>query len=446
MSSEEYVSGKQYKMILALTVGVILSFLLSLILFRAATGAINWKIVLFSAVTVLPCLACCIFLYSRIRYMMWTSGTANDASEADADAADEGENETSVSIADTVAAAEKESEKKQLAEIADASCNIAARARLLYPVIGELCSSISHNLSSTTEPISAELLHIKQSNELFLKNIRSYESDIKDKAAIIRLHNESDLFNNDLKSLSNTIEDVFSTLNGHMVELKTVSSHIGDIAGDISEISEQIRILSFNASIEAARAGDSGSGFRIIAGEIKRLSSDTEGRLAEIRKMLNETRTIFGNIASGLDENKVKILDVVAQRQTGFAVFEQTLEGYFPKLENLYEGVLGIINSLTKSMDVISPVVQLHEITSQEIGNLKLVTGDFCTYVEEKAENTCPSPVPEPGKEAASTIASEIRHRLTTENELRALERGIRQTVPDTDIDIAINNRRIELF
>jgi methyl-accepting chemotaxis protein len=446
MNRGEHVSGKQYKTISALSFSIIFSFFLSLVLFRTAGVAISLKIVLFSAVIVLPCLLSSVFLYSRFRYMMRLSDAANDASQTDTAAADNGGKEVSSAMTDTAAADEKKAEEKQLAEIADASCNIASRARLLYPVIGELCSSISHSLSSTTEPISAELLHIKQSNEIFLKNISSYESDIKDKAAIIRLHNESDMFNNDLKSLSNTIEDVFSTLNGHMVELKTVSSHIGDIAGDISEISEQIRILSFNASIEAARAGDAGSGFRIIAGEIKRLSSDTEGRLAEIRKMLNETRIIFGNIAAGLDENKVKILDVVAQRQTGFAVFEQTLDGYFPKLEKLYDGVLGIINSLTKSMDVISPVVQLHEITSQEIGNLKLVTGDFCTYVEKKAENTCPSPVPEPGKEAASTIASEIRHRLTTENELRALERGIRQTVPDTDIDIAINNRRIELF
>lgn len=446
MNRVENVSGKQYKMIFILSLGIILSFFLSLMLFRTAGVAISLKIVLFSAAIVLPCLICCIFLYSRLRYMMRIYGTEEDSSLPDTAADDDSENAAAVSMTNTAAAAEKAAEEKQLAEIVDAGCNIAARARLLYPVIGELCSSISHNLSSTTEPISAELLHIKQSNELFLNNIRSYESDIKDKAAIIRLHNESDMFNNDLKSLSNTIEDVFSTLNEHMVKLKTVSSHIGDIAGDISEISEQIRILSFNASIEAARAGDAGSGFRIIAGEIKRLSSDTEGRLAEIRKMLDETRTIFGNIAAGLDENKVKILDVVAQRQTGFAVFEQTLDGYFPKLEKLYEGVLGIINSLTKSMDVISPVVQLHEITSQEIGNLKLVAGDFCTYVEKKAENTCPSPVPEPGKEEAGTVASEIRHRLTTENELRALERGIRQTVPDTDIDLAIDNRRIELF
>jgi hypothetical protein len=162
--------------------------------------------------------------------------------------------------------------------------------------------------------------------------------------------------------------------------------------------------------------------------------------------MLAETRTIFENITTGFDTNRNKMLDVVAQRRTRFAVFEQTLEGYFPKLEKLYNGVIAIINSLSKSMDVISPVVQLHEITSQEIGNLRLVTGDFCSYVEQKVITACPESDPEPDKQDVDAVASDIRRRLTTESELRALVRGIKQTVPDAVVDLAINNRDIELF
>jgi methyl-accepting chemotaxis protein len=441
MSNNEAVYGKQHLVELIPSVFILVSFFLALIFFRMVNGILDLKMVGFSIVIVLPEVLCVIVL-CRLTDEMHRVDIQTQEEKNSVPAAKEEE----PAVAETCIPAATSAGTETAAGISAAVCDITERTRLLCPVIGELCSSISRNLSSTTEPISAELLHIKQSSETFLTNIRSYESDVKDKAAIIRLRNESDLFNKDLKSLSGTIQDVFSTLDSHMADLKTVSGHIGEIAGDIGEISEQIRILSFNASIEAARAGAAGSGFRIIAGEIKRLSSDTENRLAEIRKMLSETRTIFSNIAAGLDDNRNRILDVVAQRQTGFSIFEQTLENYFPKLENLYDGVLGIINSLTKSMDVISPVVQLHEITSQEIGNLNLVAGDFCTYIGAKAKSTCPDSSAVPDKSKAVTIASEIRRRLTTENELRALERGIKKTVPDAEINLAINNRGIELF
>lgn len=442
MNNNKTVSVKQRVVELVPSVFILVSFFLAVILFKITDGSLNLKIVIFSIIVELPVVLCVIVL-CRMADSLRVSDIQPEEESSVVSAVEETRSSAAV---ESDASAELSAEKKCVAETSAAVCDIAARTRLLCPVIGELCSSISQNLSSTTEPISSELLHIKQSSETFLTNIRTYESDVKDKATIIRLRSESDLFNKDLQSLSGTVRDVFSALDSHMADLKTVSGHIGDIAGDIGEISEQIRILSFNASIEAARAGAAGSGFRIIAGEIKRLSSDTENRLAEIRKMLGENRTIFADIASGLDDDRNKILDVVSQRQTGFSVLEQTLENYFPKLESLYEGVIGIINSLSKSMDVISPVVQLHEITSQEIGNLNLVAGDFCTYVGNKAENTCPSSAATPDKDDAASVASEIRRRLTTENELRALERGIKKTVADAEINLAIDNRGIELF
>ncbi|MFA6857652.1 MAG: methyl-accepting chemotaxis protein [Treponema sp.] len=442
MNNNKAVSGKQYLVELIPSVFILISFFLAIIFFKIVSGSLNLEIVGFSTVIVFPEVVCVIVL-CRMSDRTRRSGIQLQEEKTDESLI---KKEIPPAVVEPEMSAAVSAEKEYAQKVSTTVCDIASRTQLLCPVIDELCSSITQNLSSTTEPISAELLHIKQSSETFLTTISSYESDVKDKAAIVRLRNESDLFNNDLKSLSGTIQDVFSTLDSHMADLKTVSGHIGEIAGDIGEISEQIRILSFNASIEAARAGTAGSGFRIIAGEIKRLSANTENRLSEIRKMLSETRTIFSNIATGLDQNKNKILDVVVQRQTGFSVFEQTLEDYFPKLESLYTGVLGIINSLTKSMDVISPVVQLHEITSQEIGNLNRVTGDFCSYIGKKSEAACQDTAATPDTAEVDTIVSEVRSRLTTESELHALERGIKKTVPDAKINLAINTRGIELF
>lgn len=413
------------------------AFVLGAGLFSAAEGSVSWKAVVMAAAVIVPQLAGSLVLAAKSDAGKCEKEAAEKECAAAAACRAEGEKEE----------AEAEAACSAVQERYEKACRkIYIQSQLMCPVMGELSASISHNLSSTTEPISAELLHIRESGTNFLKGISSFEGDVKDRVAITRLHNESVVFNRDLETLSRTVQDVFTVLENHIANLKTVSDRIGGIAENISEISEQIRILSFNASIEAARAGNAGAGFRVIAGEIKRLSADTEARLGEIRDTLREAKNIFGNIGTGLQENRGRILDVVAQRQTGFAVFEQTLENYFPKLEELYNGVTAIIESLSKSMDVISPVVQLHEITSQEIGNMALVAADYCMAAGKTAGGILEGGTAGAGKEEAAETAEAVRRRLTTERELEAMARGIRKTVPDAEIKLGINNRDIELF
>ncbi len=336
------------------------------------------------------------------------------------------------------------SQKEQIAK--DMGNSIAMRSNFFKSVSLELSKSISSSLSSTTEPISAELLRIRKTSKDFLQGIQTFEDEVKNKTALTQVQTESLTFNQELKELSFTVENVFSILDERISKLKTVSAHIGEIAGDISEISEKIRILSFNASIEAARAGKAGSGFRIIANEIKQLSADTEERLVEIHSTLKETKIIFDNIGEGINENKKKMVNVVSERQNGFSAFERLMESYFPRLEKLYAGVIGVIDSLSESMSIISPVVQLHEITSQEIGNLQAVTEDFCNFIDKNVAEVFPNTKLLPDSQTIKNTADAIRKHLTTKDELLALERGINQISPVENFDLGINDKGIEFF
>ncbi len=72
--------------------------------------------------------------------------------------------------------------------------------------------------------------------------------------------------------------------------LKELINQVNIQVKGIQEISEQTNLLSFNASIEAARAGDAGKGFRIIANEVKKLSENTKANsqiIADNIKSLN---------------------------------------------------------------------------------------------------------------------------------------------------------------
>jgi len=94
----------------------------------------------------------------------------------------------------------------------------------------------------------------------------------------------------------------------NILELSERAIQIGEIVQTVNGVAEQSNLLAVNASIEAAKAGEHGKGFSVVASEVKALASQSKEATEQIRSMLSEIQK-SSNSAVMVTENGVKRVD-----------------------------------------------------------------------------------------------------------------------------------------
>ncbi len=129
-------------------------------------------------------------------------------------------------------------------------------------------------------------------------------------------------------------EEKFNSL---IAQTKIISNQINDI----QNISQQTNLLSFNASIEAARAGVAGKGFRVIANEVKKLSNDTSKTSEEIKHNMDSITASIKNLEELSEENSTSFEKLSKDTSNTLQRFED--------IKNLNAENLGHVHALVEA-------------------------------------------------------------------------------------------------
>jgi len=99
------------------------------------------------------------------------------------------------------------------------------------------------------------------------------------------------------------LADFMGRIDEVFTQLGTQSEEIGSIVGNIQDIAKQTNLLALNAAIEAARAGEQGRGFAVVADEVRSLAQRTQSSAQEIETLVTSLQSSAGNSVSAMESS-----------------------------------------------------------------------------------------------------------------------------------------------
>ncbi|WP_411681265.1 methyl-accepting chemotaxis protein [Clostridium thailandense] len=178
-----------------------------------------------------------------------------------------------------------------LKEIIDLSNQIENNAQKLLKEEGNMTHGLTELLDGTeytteqTAKVNEYLSLLSQNSEKTKELVDEVILSLD--RSFTEIENTKNDFLNLVKQIFN-VSEVFNEFFQLFTEMQTHYNNIGSFANVITNIANQTNLLSLNAAIEAARVGESGKGFTVVANEIKKLSIDAQKNTKDIMESLKK--------------------------------------------------------------------------------------------------------------------------------------------------------------
>lgn len=190
----------------------------------------------------------------------------------------------------------------------------------------EISTAISE-LSSTSKEVTINAANAEEETQSAINNVNIGKQHLESSIVLTRRINES------VQQMATMID-----------ELKTNTINIGDVTNVISSISDQTNLLALNAAIEAARAGEQGRGFAVVADEVRNLAAKTQESTQHIQE-------IISTLQHQAEQANNNMIDNVALIQESVVLAEEVTSSF---------------NDIEHSVQTISDINTLVATASQE--------------------------------------------------------------------------------
>jgi methyl-accepting chemotaxis protein len=205
-------------------------------------------------------------------------------------------------------------------------------------------ASRSSQIATATEEMSQTVIDVaRNASDIAQISTQAFDQAKNGEAVVKRSVDE-------VQAISSTVAE--SSLV--MQRLGDSSKQIGDIVGVINDIADQTNLLALNAAIEAARAGEQGRGFAVVADEVRKLAERTTQATSQINSMIS-------SIQSEVEHAGVSMNNATARVESGVA--------FSRKAGDSLGDIVGSVNNLQSMVQQIASATEEMSTVSETISS-----------------------------------------------------------------------------
>lgn len=178
---------------------------------------------------------------------------------------------------------------------------------------------------------------------------------------------------------SNDTADNAQMANKTVSDLSVLVDNIGEVVTAIQDIAEQTNLLALNATIEAARAGEAGKGFAVVADEVKKLATETGNKTGEINQRITEIQEATRASVTAMERIIMNISEI-----------DESVTGVSAAVEEQNATTSEIVRSISEASQGVQEVAQIIvdvQKGSQETGTSAGAVLDASTEVARLSES-----------------------------------------------------------
>jgi methyl-accepting chemotaxis protein len=284
-----------------------------------------------------------------------------------------------------------------------ASKNLSEKVNQLNIYAGEsnaAFNNIDSNVGNMTSLANETIVEIKKSLDIF-NTVKTGINDInKDIYATVEVSKDIEYISNrnntNIEICVNETEMLKNDINkskDKVQRLEERSKEIVNAVEMITGIAEQTNLLSLNASIEAAKAGELGKGFGVVANEVRKLADQSAGLARKVEEVIGLVHSDIDEVVVAIDANYISVnnnANSIKEAQESFKELLSIESEINSKLNESSSKVLELVQVANKSRDIFEGMMEstnlnftkITDITST-VNQLMAANHSIVEYIEK---------------------------------------------------------------
>ncbi|QGY39990.1 PAS domain-containing protein [Pseudodesulfovibrio cashew] len=259
-----------------------------------------------------------------------------------------------------------EAQRQNLLVVANEVTDVANRLNEASDILSEQMSALANGVDTSAAQTGQVATAMEEMNATVLEVARNASETSEASTRANKVAAEGGVVVSNTVSEINAVAEITETLADALGSLSDRAENIGKVMAVINDIADQTNLLALNAAIEAARAGEAGRGFAVVADEVRKLAEKTMVATKEVEGAISLIQQSTGDVVREMDTARERVLNTSGMAKEAGSVLDEIVT-HSNVMADMVRGIATAAEQQSSTSDEINTSVTQINSLSQEV-------------------------------------------------------------------------------